>query len=279
MRQKSAAFSAGSPGFARVTGHFGELLQGRLGPDGPVVLVTLPCPVLAASVRLVPGGPGLHQPDGRVLGLAQARRFLKALGISPASRAVLRLTMPPGGGAGASTACLVALARAFGAAEEQIAAACLAVEGASDPLMLPQPGRLLWASRLGRVVQRFLALPAMEVLGGFCGIAQRTDPADNGFPDIGALVQDWQAASGDLARMAALASQSARMTLALRGPTGDGTDEMAQRLGALGFSIAHTGSARALLFPPGQVPHGAEGVLRAAGWRQIVRFRVGGRDA
>ncbi|TCP38104.1 hypothetical protein EV662_12129, partial [Rhodovulum marinum] len=32
---------------ACVAGHFGEFLQGRLGPDGPVVLVTLPCPALA----------------------------------------------------------------------------------------------------------------------------------------------------------------------------------------------------------------------------------------
>ena len=279
MHQKSAVFPAKPSGFARVSGHFGELLQGRLGPDGPVVLVTLPCPVLAASVRLVPGAQGLHQPDGRVLGAMQARRFLKALGIAPASRAVLHLTMPPGGGAGASTACLVALARAYGAAEGKIAAACLAAEGASDPLMLSHPGRVLWASRLGRVMQRFPALPAMEVVGGFCGIAQRTDPADNGFPDIGVLVQDWLAASGDLARLAVLASQSARLTLAQRGPTGDGTEAMARRLGALGFSIAHTGSARALLFPPGQVPQDAEGVLRTAGWRQIVRFRVGGRDA
>ena len=30
-----------------VAGHFGEWLQGRLGPDGPVALVTLPCPVRA----------------------------------------------------------------------------------------------------------------------------------------------------------------------------------------------------------------------------------------
>ncbi|MBL4929005.1 propanediol utilization protein [Fuscibacter oryzae] len=279
MRQKSAVTSGEAPGFARVTGHFGELLQGRLGPNGPVALVTLPCPVLSATAQLVPGVPGLHQPDGRVLAWPQARRFLRMLGVDGAARAVLRVNMPPGGGAGASTAGLVALARAFGAAEGQIAAACLAAEGASDPLMLPDPGGVLWASRRGQVVQRFFALPRLEVLGGFCGTPQRTDPSDSNFPDIGALVQDWRAASGDLPRLAALASQSARMTLALRGPVNDGTEAMANRLGALGFSIAHTGSARALLFAPGTVPPGAESLLREAGWRQVMRFRTGGRDA
>lgn len=279
MRQKSALSSGVTPGFARVAGHFGELVQGRLGPDGPVVLVTLPCPVLSATVRLVPGGRGLHQPNGQVLAWEQARRFLRALGVEEGARAVLRLNMPPGGGAGASTAGLVALARAFGAPEGRIAAACLAAEGASDPLMLPDPGGVLWASRLGRVVQQFCPLPPMEVLGGFWGCPQRTDPADNAFPDITALVQDWRAASGDLPRLAALASHSARMTLALRGPVDDGTEAMATRLGALGFSIAHTGSARALLFAPGAVPQGAESALRQSGWRQVVRFRVGGRDA
>ncbi|WP_363322866.1 asparaginase domain-containing protein, partial [uncultured Alcanivorax sp.] len=29
---------------ATVTGHFGEWVQGRFGPEGPVVLITLPCP-------------------------------------------------------------------------------------------------------------------------------------------------------------------------------------------------------------------------------------------
>ncbi len=279
MQQKSAVLPGQAPGFARVAGHFGELLQGRLGPDGPVVLVTLPCPTLFATAQLVPGAWGLHQPGGRVLARPQAQRFLRALGVDGLTRAVLRVNMPPGGGAGASTAGLVALARAFGAPEGRIAAACLAAEGASDPLMLPDPGGVLWASRLGRVVQRFCALPRMEILGGFCGTPQRTDPADSNFPDIRALVQDWWAASGDLPRLAALASQSARMTLALRGPLNDGTEEMAGKLGALGFSIAHTGSARALLFAPGAVPQGAENLVRQAGWRQVVRFRTGGDDA
>ncbi|TMV63484.1 propanediol utilization protein, partial [Thioclava sp. BHET1] len=56
-----------APAEGRATGHFGELLQGRLGPDGPLALVTLPCPPLAARVTRDPGAFALHQPAARAL--------------------------------------------------------------------------------------------------------------------------------------------------------------------------------------------------------------------
>lgn len=53
---------------ARVAGHFGELVQGRLGPDGPVALITLPCPALTVQATWRPGpGFGLWQ-GGRPVG-------------------------------------------------------------------------------------------------------------------------------------------------------------------------------------------------------------------
>ena len=64
MRRRPVAPQIAPPGLARVEGHFGELLQGRLGPAGPVVLVTLPCPVLAA--RLLAGRR--HRPSGQASG-------------------------------------------------------------------------------------------------------------------------------------------------------------------------------------------------------------------
>ena len=45
---------------AEVAGHFGEWIQGRLGPDGPLALVTVACPAL--SVRAV-------REDGDLTGL------------------------------------------------------------------------------------------------------------------------------------------------------------------------------------------------------------------
>ena len=89
---------------ARVPGHFGEWMQGRLGPDGPVALVTLACPALGVSA---PGsGPGIDRlfPPRAVAG------FGRELGLGPVAWPGLDCDMPMG--AGASTACLVSSARA-----------------------------------------------------------------------------------------------------------------------------------------------------------------------
>ncbi len=254
-------------------------MQGRCGPTGEVALITLPCPVLGAVVTRYPGGFALHQPDAAALSRGRALRLLRGVGVPVTGRFVLRLNLPLGGGAGASTAALVALARAAGADDARIAAACLAVEGASDPLIIRSPERWLWASRRGVALQAMPALPRMEILGGFCGPPQRTDPQDSAFPAIDDLVAAWPAASRDLPALAALTSLSARRTLALRGPAGDATEALARRLGALGFAIGHTGPARALIFAPGRVPDGAEALLRLAGWARITRFRIGGDHA
>ncbi len=55
--------------------------------------------------------------------------------------------MMPGGGAGSSTAGLVALARALGfsGTPDDLARLCVAIEAASDPLMFPHAERLLFA--------------------------------------------------------------------------------------------------------------------------------------
>jgi hypothetical protein len=260
---------------AFVAGHFGEWLQGRLGPGGPVALVTLACPVRGARASVAPdaelvvaGGAGLLTPE-------RCARFLAALGLPAAGRVRLRADLPPGGGAGMSTAALVALARAAGGAEAGIAQACRAVEGATDPLMLDAPDAVLWAPRRAQALRDLPPPPAAEIVGGFLGPPERTDPADTRFPDISDLVERW-AAGGSLADRARLAAASAARTTALRGPAGDPTPALAARLGAGGHARAHTGPARALIFPPGAVPEGAEATLRAAGFAHVLRFRTGG---
>ena len=263
-----------------VAGHFGELMQGRIGPDGPVALITLPCETLAVHGQAGPArGLRLHDP-ARLIRPGGARRLLAMLG-HDRGRFALRATMPPGGGAGASTAALVALARlaAPDVPPRVLARACLAIEGASDPLMFPAPARLLWASRRGDVLEVMPPPPRFEVLGGFWGEHRRTDPADTGFAYIADLLPPWRAACAgrDLPAMARLAATSARRNLALRGPSGDPTEALAKALGAPGFAIAHTGSARALIFAPGTVPEEGPERLRRAGFRQVLRFRAGGR--
>jgi uncharacterized protein involved in propanediol utilization len=266
----------------RVAGHFGEFLQGRIGPAGPVALISVPCPAVAVAGWHCPGaGLSIHGSGQRLVTPDRARRFVARLGLGLSGRVRLSAAMPAGGGAGASTATLVALARLAGAGDppEVIARACIAAEGASDPLMFPAPERLLWASREGRVLRHLPALPRIDVIGGFLGPGRRTDAGDQDFPDIRDLVDAWVTAAhaGRVEALADIAADSARRTLALRGPAGDPTDALAHELGAAGLVIGHTGSARGLLFVPGRIPEAAAGALRAAGMTGIVRFRVGAR--
>ncbi len=265
----------------RVAGHFGELLQGRIGPNGPVALVTLPCPVLGVTAQLFAGaGLGIHGAGQRLLTPMRARALLDQLGLRVSGRVVLRAEMPAGGGAGVSTAALVAVARLAGwqGPPDLLARACVAVEGATDPLMFARAETLLWASRLSETLAHLPALPAFEVIGGFYGPPKRTNPADSDFPDIADLLPDWTAAAlaQDLPALAALASTSARRTLDRRGAESDPIWSLAADLGALGSVIAHTGAVRGLIFAPGAVPKQARTRLQQAGVRRVVTFRAGG---
>ncbi|MBT55354.1 MAG: propanediol utilization protein [Mameliella sp.] len=260
---------------AFVAGHFGEWMQGRLQPGGPVVLVTLACPAHGVSVERTGDGPLSLEGDPLVVSSAQAARMLAEVGLPVAGRYDISADLLPGGGAGMSTAALVALARAAGCDDSAtLARACLAVERASDPLMWPTPDRLLWASRRAEIMQRLDPVPACEILGGFWGPPQRTDPEDSDFPDIADLVAAWPGA--DLAAKADLASQSAQRCSSLRGPVDDPMPELGKRLGALGHARAHTGPARALIFAPGTLPEGAERALTEAGLSDVLRFATGG---
>jgi len=256
----------------RVAGHFGELIQGRLGAGGPLALISLPCPALWVECCFD------IAPNDDLIGPKRLNALCRALNIpTPTQRPGLLATMPPGGGAGSSTAGLVAYARALGftGTPETLADICASVEGASDPLMFPKPERLLFAPREGRVLASLPPLPRFDMVGGFFGPVQRTDPTDMAFPDIADLVQDWQPGMS-LQTMATLASTSARRTLNQRGPQGDPTESLAMTLGAVGWMIAHTGNARGLIYAPGTAPLSAKDALRNAGFKGVISFAAGG---
>ncbi len=259
---------------ARVAGHFGEWLQGRVGPAGVVALVTLACPSRAVHATWRDAPDLTLDQSAVLLDLPRARAFLRALGMPARGAIHLRADLPPGGGAGMSTAALVALARAAGASEARIASACLATEGASDPLMLAAPDQVLWASRAARVLATMPPPPEAEILGGFFGPMLRTEASDMGFPLVDDLVARW-VSGPDLAQAAEIASLSAARCTALRGPLDDPTPGLARALGALGWARAHTGPARALIYPPGGVPDGAAEALGRAGLEGVFQFRTG----
>jgi uncharacterized protein involved in propanediol utilization len=261
-----------------VAGHFGELMQGRLGEGGPLALISLPCPNLYLTATALPAQwLSIHTPLGApIVTPARARAFLAQLNLRLNAKVTLAPQMPVGAGAGASTAALVSLARLAGwrGGDLALASACVASEGASDPLMLRRPAQMLWASREGRVLALLTAPPAFDILGGFWGDGQRTNPADLHFPDISALLIGWEQAakSQDLGALAKLATTSAQATLALRNVQSDPTAALATRLGALGYLIAHTGSARGLIFAKGTVPQNGRAALRAAGLSRALIF-------
>jgi hypothetical protein len=261
---------------AVVAGHFGEWVQGLAGPSGDVALVTLACPVRGVAVTWE-DAPELAVSDSAgLIDEGRAAVFLEALGLPPRGRIAVAPDLPPGGGAGMSTAAFVALARAAAAPEGRIAAACLAVEGAVDPLMLAAPDAVLWASRSARVMAEVPPPPRAEVVAGFFGPPERTDPTDSWFPPVDDLLADW-AQAPDLPGAARIASLSAARCTALRGPANDPTPALAVRTGALGWARAHTGPARALIFPLGSAPAHAGEALAAAGYSHVLRFATGGR--
>lgn len=259
---------------ARVAGHFGEWVQGRLGADGPVALLTVACPDLFIEARRTGSGPVAELQETPLISPTRAREFMQQVR-APGGVYSLSGNIPPGGGAGASTAALVALARVADVAEDELAQTCLAAEGASDPLMLPRSDGVLWASRQGRVLAELPPLPRAQIIGGFWGAPHATDPADQRFADISDLTEALKT-SLTLPKLAAIASQSAQRCTDLRGPDGDPTAQLAHDLGALGHLRAHTGSARGLIFAPGTVPAQAKAALIEAGFDRTLTFDTGG---
>ncbi|MDO6732090.1 propanediol utilization protein [Marinovum sp. 2_MG-2023] len=258
-----------------VAGHFGEWMQGRIGCDGPVALVTLPCPALGVRLWHYPAAQGLRL-YGVGLTAQQVRRFLTPLGLRLRGTIRMRALAQLGFGTGVSSARLVALAQLAGwrGRPLDLARACVRFEGASDPLAFAAPSRLLWASRVGDCLADLPGQPRYEILGGFWGGARWTEPQDQAFPDISDLIAPWRQAR-NLPDIAALASESAARCQAMRGPEGDPTPDLARDLGALGWLRAHTGCARGLIFSPGNVPSTGAETLRAAGLRHVLQFRGG----
>jgi uncharacterized protein involved in propanediol utilization len=271
---------------AVAAGHFGELLQGRLGPDGPVALATLACDRFPArawfaprrGARLVVIAPG----GGRVAAAAAraARAAARARGWGGVLR--VRCAAPVGAGMGSSTlgalAALRAVAAAFGSNPDE-AALCLEAEGASDPLMLTAPGGALWASREGRALALAPPPPRFWVAGGLDGPPFATDARDDRFADVADLARDWReaCARADAAALGRIASESAlRNQPRAPKPRLAAALALARERDGLGVVAAHTGPALGLMFLDRAAAVDAAPALAAAGVARVAVFAAGG---
>ena len=183
-------------------------------------------------------------------------------------------------GLGASTAALLAAAKVIApnAPTQTLMRACLAVEGATDPLGFDAFDQLIWASRTAEIIARCAPPPRFQVVGALWGEGQITDPQDTRFADISDLIADWQDATQmqDRDACAKIATRSATLCSEFRGPSDDPSLQIAQDINALGVIRAHTGSARGFLFEPGNAPSSALPLLQEAGYSNALTFETGG---
>lgn len=285
---EAAARPQGRERRAVVPGHFGELLQGRLGPAGPVALATLATadPAFRAGARWRParGAPLLLRgsPLAPLAGAALRAALRERGALDWGGVLTLEPAAPLGGGCGASTASLLAAIRLAGGTLPPLreSGLCRALEGAVDPLALAEPGGWLWASRAARPLARLGRPPRLLVAGGFDGPPRATDPADLDFADIADLIPPLRTAfaRGDAAALGALASESARRNQARRPkPNLEAAQAIGRQLGALGLVAAHTGPALGLLFRPDQAraARRAAAALGAIGLARVTLFPAG----
>ncbi|MEM8787271.1 MAG: propanediol utilization protein [Pseudomonadota bacterium] len=244
-----------------------------------MALLTVPFPAFGVRAVWAPAGPFRLAQPRRLIARGQAAALFRAAGWRhPFGHLRLTSTMPPGGGGGASTAAIVATARLLGLAAPRLPDLAVAIERASDPSMLADPGAWLWAPRRARAVRQMARPAPMRLVGGFVGPPRWTDPGDGAFDDISDLVTCWDGAE-TAADFAALAQASATRRLGRLGEDPAPWADAVRQSGALGFIIAHSGSARGLLLaldagPPAILA--ARRALQARGARGCVTGRVGG---
>ncbi|MEU8891004.1 GHMP kinase [Streptomyces sp. NPDC048442] len=269
--------------------HHGEILQGVFRDaegNGCAGLVTLPMhgPGAPGSRAVFVPRPGTRPGEVTVepAGRTKARRAAVLMAEECRSRArvpvcggALRLTgdLPVGLGMGSSSsdviAALRAVADAFGVRPHPGTLARLAVraEGACDPLMLDGGRPALFAQREGRVLEVFGgALPPVVVVGCALGGGRPVDTLALPAPHTGSATElDTYARLRDLLRRAVragdpvllgrVATESARLgQRRLRHPEFGALEtalaETAERAGAVGVQIAHSGSVAGLLLDP-----------------------------
>ena len=260
-----------------VNGHFGEFIQGRLGVTDPLVLVTVPSRFFKVQVTYTEGAFEVVQNGTSFYDRSVVSELAKLAKARLSGRLKICLSMPEACGLGSSTATRVGILRAIrpDISVNSIVSICLKHERASDPIMYKSPERLLWAPREGKIVEKLPRLPKISCIGGLFGSPLKTNPSDNNFPIISDLVDKWKRTEMTDKNFAEICAESSERTISIRKLSDDPTRKITKEIGALGFSIAHTGNVRNFIFPYRSIPSNAEKILSSYGFRNVHRFSLG----
>jgi uncharacterized protein involved in propanediol utilization len=289
-------------GFAHA--HHGEILQGVFRSNEGVLkqgLITLPCGIFRSKAHFFPDNSGdVHvSPADRWKTRRAAELALRRLDLNGVGGLVeIHSRIPEKLGLGSSTSNVVAAIRAVAdafSAEftlEDIAAISVEAEGASDPIFF-ENRFVLFAQREGEIIHSLPhTFPEFEILG--FNLAHRGEGVDTlalpvpsytteeveRFRELFLLFQRGLGLE-DLALLGEVATESARMNqkyLCLEGfPL---VEKIAERSGALGVQIAHSGSVAGLMFPPGgsyspEAHRGLGELRRELGIENFWRFHTG----
>lgn len=253
--------------------HHGEMLQGIRRDERGIVrqcLVSFPRREAGSRAFFVPDESGVLnvRPQHKHKAVRAAAITLNRLGRTASGRLLVECEIPVGLGLGSSTSDVVATVKAVSAAyrinfsPEEIAEIAVEAEAAVDPVMFDDV--VLFAQREGRVLESFgnwfpeFAVLSVDIQPESEGIDTLSIPdphytlEDENRFDV--LIESARAAfAGRNARaVAAIATKSAELNqsrLPMR--RFSGVIGIAERSGAWGVQISHSGTIAGLLFAPG----------------------------
>lgn len=272
--QPRNAYSEQRMGVGFSYAHIGEMFQGVVeDSEGRFTraLVTLPCRQFSthATFVCVPSGGRVRvRPETKVKSQHVAELTLDFLGRERDGELNICSTIPENKGMGSSTADAKATCEAVASAvgvklsPTIVAQICVAAEHASDPLMFSDNRALLFAHREGRVLEEFGAMPELTVVGF------DADQTGTGVStlELSPASYDWRLreefrvlrarlrrgiAMNDPVAIGSVASRSAAINqFFLANPRYEFTVELVERVGGVGFAIAHSGTVVGVLFDP-----------------------------
>lgn len=230
----------------RVTSHHGEIIQGYF-KEG-YALVTLPCPLYWTEAEFTPDD-ALIVPTNK----PKVQQVLTRLGIK--GRISLSSNIPEKWGLGSSTADMLAAIRASTKLSPEEEARVLASIEGTDPIMFSDA--VLFETRTGEVLENFGKLPHMKIIGF------NTDPEGMTTGNAGRPIENIEAfeklrsqlrsaIDENSARgVAEIATESAEYIQKVRPKKHWRTIRLlAEKHGALGIQVAHSGTVTGLIFEP-----------------------------